>query len=228
MFGPHRHRVLPRLGRWLARDRHDDARPSREPAVRTCPGRRRVEQDERSDRPAPAGLGGVQCADDLAPGRRGRPEHGVEDVHIGHHHQPAPTAPRSRRVLRLLALPSSAHLGLPLAVRPAPGRTSSLGPRGTLRTDELVRCGWRRSDVDNSGYPTKRRADASVRCGRMEWCPARLTGVARTSRNRWHRQPMRRRRPRREERSAHGERTGRPPSGGIDGGRRRFSSGGLS
>ncbi len=185
MFGAHRHRVLPRLGRRLARDRHDDARPSREPAVRTCPGRRRVEQDERSDRPAPAGLGGVECADDLAPGRRGRPEHGVEErphrtpSPARADRPPVPSGPPPARPAVVRAP------GPPLAVRPAPGRTSSLGPRGTSGPTS-----W--SAVDGAGRMWTTRGIPTNgalmrRCGAAGWSGVRPAGGTHV-RNRWQRQ----------------------------------------
>ena len=128
-----------------------------------------VEHDDRSARPAPAGLGGVECAHDLAPGRRGRPEHGVEQSASDTITSPRrPLVRRRRRSLvacspcrrpRTCASPSPS--GPPRAARQAWGRAGPSGPTS-----------W--SAVDGAGrmWTTRRfrRAArcASVGCGRME------------------------------------------------------------
>ncbi len=203
--------------------------PPRQPGVRARPGGGRVEHDDRRARPAPASLGGVEGAHDLASGRRGRPQHRVEQIRVGHHHQPAPAA---RPVPSPVVACSPCRR--PRICAP-PRRPARCGPHvkpgvaEAVRTDELLRCGWRESDVDNWRVPAG-RPRRGCRCGaaRMEVPCLRVPS---TLRNRSARRPLRRTGTGcavREGRSARGGRTGRPPSGGIDGGRRRFSSGGLS
>ena len=230
MFGPHRHRVFPRLGWRLAGDRHDDARTPRQPGGSARPGGGRVEHDDRRARPAPASLGGVEGPHDLASGSRGRPQHRVEQIRVGHHHQPAPglvrrlAPPRRRR--RLLVVPFSAHLRPPR--RPARcGPFVKPGVAEAVRTDELLRCGWRESVVDNWRF--RRATPPWLSVGAARW-RSRACGTEHAPRP-FGGRPLRRTGNGcavREGRSARGGRTGRPPSGGIDGGRRRFSSGGLS
>ena len=110
-----------------------------------------VEQDDRCPGPRPAGLGRIQHAEHLAARRRGEAEHAVEQVGIGHHHEPAAAvAPRA--------------LGVP-AWRP---RRSGLRRRPWLPClDAVRRCRDRRS-------ARAVRRDAA----RATWRTSNSTGMA--------------------------------------------------
>ena len=126
--------------------------------------------------------GGVEGPHDLESGGRGRPQNRVEQLRVGHHHQPAPALVPPRRRRRLLVVPFSAHLLPPR--RPARcGPPVKPGVAEAVRTDELLRCGWRKSDVDNRADPADEPAKDVGEVGHG-WRP-RVRGRTTTLRNRW-------------------------------------------
>ena len=195
------------------------------PAVGARTGGGRVEHDDRRARPAPASLGGVEGAHDLASGRRGRPQHARRAA-------PCRTPSPARAGPRPALAPSPASPARRSVVRasaPTPRRPARCGPhvkRGARRPSGPT--SWSAVDGGSRMWTTRRfRRRPAVSVVRHDEAPC-LRRRARSATVGGHRAPNRYRLRRPWARSARGGRTGRPPSGGIDGGRRRFSSGGLS
>ena len=208
------------------RDRHDDASPA---AAARLPRTARAAAASSTTSGAPGQLRRASWGRGRARPRIRPPRPSAARRRANRGRPPSPARavsscarlPRRRR--RLLVVPSSAHCG-PLAVRPVRAARQAWGRAGRpdRRVDPLwmegVGCGQLGGSGDDPPWLSVGAARWRSRaCGPARSVPfaepLRRTGTGCAVRGR---------------RSARGGRTGRPPSGGIDGGRRRFSSGGLS
>ena len=83
-------RVPPDLRRRFGPDDDEDVVAPRQPCLAAAERGVLVEHDDRRLGPSPAGLGRIQHPEHLAARRGGEAEHTVEEVGVGHHHEPAP------------------------------------------------------------------------------------------------------------------------------------------
>jgi len=105
------HRVPPDVRWWLGPHHDQHVVAARQACLATAEGRIRVEHDHGSVGPAPARLERIQHPQHLAARRRGQPEHAVEEIGLGHHHEPAPARIEMRRVRGSQRCPAPARTG---------------------------------------------------------------------------------------------------------------------
>jgi hypothetical protein len=109
--GADRHRVPPDVRRRLSPHHHQHVVAPRQACLPAAEGRVRVEHDHGSVGPAPARLERIQHPQHLAARRRSQPEHAVEEIGLGHHHEPAAARFEMRQVQGSGSGPAAARTG---------------------------------------------------------------------------------------------------------------------